>query len=166
MTSDRTVDPGERIPRPNPLGTSTPGKQAMAALSRDTESDSRSRERVLLILVGLFLVINWLALLLVRVGDVGNIVANVLGNVLTIWPLPVWLGAVVIGHKTLNRLLPDRDPFLFPLTMLLTGWGLVEIARLSAIYATRQTLWHPTYPAPIHRQHQDPQQARHPAWRV
>ena len=142
MTIDQpAINQGERIPRPNPLGTPPSGKRSMAALLPDTESDSRGRERLLLILTGLFLFVNWLGLLLVRVGDAGNILPNLLSNVLTIWPLPVWIGAVVVGHAALNRLLPGRDPFLFPLTMLLTGWGLVEIARLSAIYATRQTLW-------------------------
>ena len=38
--------------------------------------------------------------------------------------------APLAGHLVLNRRLPRRDPLLFPLAMLLTGWGLNLIARL------------------------------------
>jgi hypothetical protein len=40
-----------------------------------------------------------------------------------------------------NKTLPDRDPFIFPLVMILCGWGLLEIWRLSAAFGMRQTVW-------------------------
>ncbi len=53
----------------------------------------------------------------------------------------VWLITTAITFHQLNRTLPDRDPFLFPLVMILAGWGLLEIWRLSADYGLRQTIW-------------------------
>jgi cell division protein FtsW (lipid II flippase) len=53
----------------------------------------------------------------------------------------VWLIAAVITFHRLNRTLPDRDPFVFPLIMALCGWGLLEVWRLSAGFGLRQTVW-------------------------
>ncbi|GAB4503755.1 MAG: hypothetical protein Fur0043_07470 [Anaerolineales bacterium] len=39
------------------------------------------------------------------------------------------------------RRLPDRDPYLLPLTALLTGWGLLTIWRLTPEFGMRQALW-------------------------
>lgn len=53
----------------------------------------------------------------------------------------VWLvGSAIVFHK-LNRSLPDRDPYIFPLIMVLVGWGLLEIWRLSTDFGLRQTIW-------------------------
>lgn len=52
-----------------------------------------------------------------------------------------WLVSSVVLFHRLNKNLPDRDPFIFPLVMILTGWGLLEIWRLSADYGFRQTIW-------------------------
>jgi hypothetical protein len=39
----------------------------------------------------------------------------------------VWLaGASILYHK-LNKSLPERDPYIFPLIMILAGWGLMEV---------------------------------------
>jgi len=53
----------------------------------------------------------------------------------------VWLAAGFITFHRLNRTLPDRDPFVFPLIMALCGWGLLEVWRLSAEFGLRQTIW-------------------------
>jgi hypothetical protein len=53
----------------------------------------------------------------------------------------VWLVCAALGSRLLDRYLPGRDPFLFPLTMFLSGWGLVVIDRLAPPFADRQTLW-------------------------
>ncbi len=53
----------------------------------------------------------------------------------------VWLVGVVWLHGQIMRLLPERDPFLFPVVALLAGWGLLEIWRLDALNGLRQTLW-------------------------
>lgn len=52
------------------------------------------------------------------------------------WGLFAWL-----AHRALNRLLPDRDPYLLPAAALLIGWGLLTIWRLDAGFGLRQTLW-------------------------
>lgn len=53
----------------------------------------------------------------------------------------VWLVGTAIVFRGLNKTLPDRDPFIFPLVMILCGWGLLEIWRLSAAFGMRQTVW-------------------------
>jgi cell division protein FtsW (lipid II flippase) len=55
--------------------------------------------------------------------------------------LPVWgLGGFLL-HRTLTRRLPQRDPLLLPLLLLLSGWGALEIWRLSPAFGLRQTGW-------------------------
>ncbi len=88
------------------------------------------RERLLLALGGTFILVNHVALLLARDRPA-----------LHLWPVMVWALCAAGGHILLNRRLPARDPLLFPLAMLLTGWGLNLIARLVPSYAVRQTLW-------------------------
>jgi len=91
-------------------------------------------ERTLLSVSGVFVVINLIALSLVRGFRAGDVLLVVL-----------WAAAGVFGVWALERRLPERDPLLFPLAMFLTGWGLVVIDRLSDGYiynfAFRQTLW-------------------------
>jgi cell division protein FtsW len=61
--------------------------------------------------------------------------------VLDLWVLLLWIVCAVIGSFALDRLNPQRDPYLFPATMLLTGWGLNLINRLLPIYTVRQAGW-------------------------
>lgn len=52
------------------------------------------------------------------------------------------LGALaLIGWGVLNWRLPAHDPLLFPLTVLLCGWGLIEVARLQETFLARQITW-------------------------
>jgi cell division protein FtsW (lipid II flippase) len=88
------------------------------------------RERLLLALAGLFILVNQITLLIARERAW-----------MGIWPVGVWIACAAVGHVVLERRLPDRDPLLFPLAMFLTGWGLNLIARLVPRYAARQTLW-------------------------
>ena len=53
----------------------------------------------------------------------------------------VWLAGVWVVYSQLKHWLPDHDPFLFPITSLLMGWGLLTIWRLDAAMGARQTLW-------------------------
>ena len=55
--------------------------------------------------------------------------------------LLIWVGLVCFAQRQLARLLPRRDPYLFPVVALLTGWGLLTIWRLSSVLALRQTAW-------------------------
>lgn len=96
-----------------------------------TESGATAqRERVLLALAVVFVWLNHLALTLVRgVGLAG------------LWPALVWLACVGVAHLVLSRLLPQRDPWILPIVMLLTGWGLALVARLAPRFVVRQTVW-------------------------
>ena len=53
----------------------------------------------------------------------------------------IWTICLVLGALILERKLPGRDPLLFPLVMLLSGWGLVAIERLAPAFADRQAIW-------------------------
>jgi peptidoglycan glycosyltransferase len=88
------------------------------------------RERILLALGAVFVVLNRLALMLVR-GQ----------GVMGMWPILVWLLCAVTAHLVLWRLLPRRDPYLLPVVMLLAGWGLTLVARLAPAFAVRQVIW-------------------------
>ena len=53
----------------------------------------------------------------------------------------LWLGLFTFIHRQTIHFLPDRDPYLLPVTALLTGWGLLTIWRLAPDLGFRQTLW-------------------------
>jgi len=90
-------------------------------------------ERILLILAGLFLCINYVALALQRPDEWWSY-----GLVLL-----AWIVAAVGGHIILSRTLPTRDLLIFPLVMFMSGWGLVVIDRLAPRFADRQAIWLP-----------------------
>lgn len=52
-----------------------------------------------------------------------------------------WVLTTVVVHTQLMQSLPDRDPYIFPVVALLSGWGLLTIWRLDAGMGLRQTLW-------------------------
>lgn len=97
------------------------------------------RERRLLILAAIFLFLYSLILTL------SPAVREQSWNVS--YRLSHWLGFALWGlliffaHRMLSRKLPDRDPYLFPLASLLTGWGLLTIWRLDSGFGLRQTIW-------------------------
>lgn len=95
-------------------------------LSRESQT-----ERLLLLIGGCFIAINFSALMLLRSS-----------NTLIEWmPLLIWIGCAIGGHLLLQRYLANRDPLIFPLVMFLSGWGLVIIDRLAPRFADRQALW-------------------------
>lgn len=98
----------------------------------EAEAAPRSRAEPLLLLIGgVFVFVSLLALALER-G-----VFNLRG-----WmPLVVWAACALVGSRLLDRKLPGRDRLLFPLALLMSGWGLVLIERLAPNFADRQTLW-------------------------
>ncbi len=53
----------------------------------------------------------------------------------------VWLILVIITNRQTNRHLPDRDPYLLPVAVILSGWGLMTIWRLYPDFGLRQTIW-------------------------
>ncbi len=88
------------------------------------------RERLLLLCAAAFVTLNQATLLAAR-GD----------PALLMWPVLVWMLCAALGHRALDRNLPMRDPFIFPLAMLLAGWGLNMVYRLAPAFAARQVLW-------------------------
>jgi len=93
--------------------------------------DSTSRtERFLLLLSGCFLLVNFVALAMVQPNGIGNW-----------WHLVAWGACAVIGTRLLDYYLPNRDPLIFPIVMLMTGWGIVLIDRLAPTFADRQSIW-------------------------
>lgn len=58
-----------------------------------------------------------------------------------------WIAFVIWGvfmlraHRSIVRQLPDADPYLFPLTALLSGWGMLTVWRLDAGFGARQAIW-------------------------
>ncbi|MHB8749779.1 MAG: FtsW/RodA/SpoVE family cell cycle protein, partial [Aggregatilineales bacterium] len=114
----------------DPTPTSRITSMTTLPVTIDSESDSGARERLLLILAGLFVIVSRVDLMLVRSDGIGGL-----------WPLLVWIACAVIAHIALQRQLPHRDPFLLPIVLLLSGWGVAEIDRLAPAFAARQTLW-------------------------
>ncbi len=53
----------------------------------------------------------------------------------------IWCLAIIVGDYFLRRYLPERDPFLFPLAAVLSGWGLLTIWRLLPEFGLRQSIW-------------------------
>jgi len=56
-------------------------------------------------------------------------------------PLGVLGAALLVAVLLLRIRRPAHDPYLLPITALLTGWGLVLVARLTPALLPRQTLW-------------------------
>lgn len=102
------------------------------SLLRNTQYAIRDRERLLLVLAGAFVFVNGVAWSLVAEGRVAW------GHVLA----PAgWLVITFVAQGVLERYRPGRDPYLFPLISLLTGWGIVLLDRLAPNFLWRQLLW-------------------------
>jgi cell division protein FtsW len=88
-------------------------------------------ERWLLVLVGGFILVN----------NAGLALANPEQGLAPWLHFAVWVACAAGGSWLLDRSVPKRDSLLFPLTMFLSGWGLVLIDRLAPLFASRQALW-------------------------
>ncbi|UCD99694.1 MAG: FtsW/RodA/SpoVE family cell cycle protein, partial [Chloroflexota bacterium] len=53
----------------------------------------------------------------------------------------VWVLLVILTHQQSRHYLPKRDPYLIPVALLLSGWGLMTIWRLFSGFGGRQTIW-------------------------
>ena len=93
-------------------------------------SRGRGNQWVLLTLAGLFVFASMAAIALTRPSQPD------------VWTeFVVWIVCAICGAVILIRRLPDHDPVLFSLSMILSGWGLVAIERLAPPFADRQALW-------------------------
>ena len=58
-----------------------------------------------------------------------------------------WVAFILWGlfvlrlHQSISRELPDADPYLFPATAFLSGWGMLTVWRLDSGFGARQALW-------------------------
>lgn len=110
-----------------------------------TSSTTVARERVLLLLAGLFTATGLTLLVLVRTqSDAANIISHVSPR-LDVFELGLaflmWVVCFSVIHIFLNRYHRERDPLLLPLAALLSSLGLIEIARLAPNFLTRQLIW-------------------------
>lgn len=96
-----------------------------------TASQPSRIELPLLAIAAAFLLVNAVSLAVVR----GTL------SLSEIMPLIAWAGCAAAGVGVLNRAVPKRDPFLFPLAMFMSGWGLIAIERLAPSFADRQMIW-------------------------
>jgi cell division protein FtsW (lipid II flippase) len=55
--------------------------------------------------------------------------------------LLIWALFAYRAHRSINKHLPDSDPYLFPAAALLSGWGLLTVWRLDSGFGARQALW-------------------------
>ena len=53
----------------------------------------------------------------------------------------VWLISFSCMHYFLKKRFASADPFLLPITALLSGWGLITIWRLNSSFGMRQSIW-------------------------
>ncbi len=52
-----------------------------------------------------------------------------------------WVILFALAYRYLSRQFEEHDPYLLPLTSLLSGWGLITIYRLDTALGYRQTIW-------------------------
>lgn len=87
-------------------------------------------EGMLLILSGIFITLNFVALALIDSSRIGYW-----------WHLLAWILCALAGTRLLDRSIPQRDPLIFPIIMFLSGWGIILIDRLAPNFAGRQSIW-------------------------
>jgi cell division protein FtsW (lipid II flippase) len=86
----------------------------------------------LILLALLFVGCGWVQLALVERGEVT-------AEYVRPWIVVAVLG--IAGWAVLTWRVPARDPLLFPVALLLCGWGLIEVARLLEAFLNRQLIW-------------------------
>ncbi|GAB1420793.1 FtsW/RodA/SpoVE family cell cycle protein [Anaerolineales bacterium] len=89
----------------------------------------RQVDHIALILGAIFLGVNALSLSILRAST----------SYLLIWL--IWTLGAVIGVIILNKKIPLRSSLIFPIPMVLSGWGLIIIARLLPQFGIRQSIW-------------------------
>jgi cell division protein FtsW (lipid II flippase) len=59
----------------------------------------------------------------------------------SLWYLGLFLALYLGAHLVMRFSVPDADPYLLPLVLLLTAIGVTEIYRINPHDAFRQDLW-------------------------
>jgi cell division protein FtsW (lipid II flippase)/cell division protein FtsI/penicillin-binding protein 2 len=97
-----------------------------------TQIETVHRERVLLLIAAACLLAGTIIL------AISNLQSLALG---LLFVCIAWVVSFATAHILLSRFLPHRDPLLLPVAALLTGWGLLFIARLAVNFLLRQAVW-------------------------
>jgi len=106
----------------------------------DEKPDNDRREALLLRLAFVFLFASALAILIAPAAQSGEW-PDALNRWQHLAVLPIWATCAWIIRRVLRRTRPQRDPFLLPCAMLLTGWGMLLVWRLTPAFGARQTGW-------------------------
>ena len=53
----------------------------------------------------------------------------------------IWVLSVLVVYHQISKLIPDADPYIFPICALLAGWGILTIWRLDPAFGIRQAAW-------------------------
>ena len=121
---------------------SNPTRPFESAQAWTPQASGARQERLLLGLAGAFTLIGLLQLGLVSAY---NRTAPLSGYTIEpnwlIGAGATWLICFGVIHRQLNQGHRERDPYLLPIVALLTGWGLIEIARLAPGFLPRQGAW-------------------------
>ena len=94
---------------------------------------ARWRELFGLIPVSLLVTAGFTAVLITRTESSADEITTTYGL--------FFLGCCVVGHLFIRGRLPDADPYVFPLTATLAGFGLVMIYRIDEDLARQQAVW-------------------------
>ena len=82
------------------------------------------------------------ATLLLTAGFAGVFIqrSNQLSNVSLTYGA-IFLGLCLIGHVVLRMVLPNADPYIFPLVAVLASFGIVMVYRINSTLARQQAQW-------------------------
>ena len=89
-------------------------------------------EGALFLITAVFLLLNSLALGMVQSGQ---------RSWSLLWPFVIWLFTYAPLYWLLARHRPHHDRFILPIISLLTGWGILLMARLAPNFLLRQVVW-------------------------
>lgn len=100
---------------------------------------TENRERILLGCAALFMVLFAAALMLSPAARQNS--WSVPLRTSQWFPVSIWFVVFFASQRLIASSAPDHDPYLLPLTALLTGWGLLTVARLDSGLGVRQAVW-------------------------
>ena len=89
-------------------------------------------ELALIVLALLFVVVGFIQLALAEQGEISAAYMR---------PWIILAVLAFAGWGVLTWRAPTRDPLLFPITVLLCGWGLIAVTRLQETFLGRQLIW-------------------------
>ena len=112
----------------------------LSDISPDPTKEIHRKEASLLAFAFAFMALSgvsvWLARLIRNPGQVDPLGAAIHGLALVVWGAGAWF-----AHRMAGKWKPYRDPLLLPLGLLLSGWGMLLVWRLSPALGPRQVGW-------------------------